>query len=119
MPTKVVTGLPPPVGTLNAAQPSSTTTQPASHSKAHADSSKKEKKLQIQERAVNEVKAAIKPYYQKNEINKEEYKEIVRKAVEKVCHSKSGEVNADKVANLVKAYVDKYKRIRKSKSEKS
>ncbi|XP_058629498.1 protein SCAF11 isoform X5 [Onychostoma macrolepis] len=113
MPTKVVTGL------LNAAQPSSTTTQPASHSKAHADSSKKEKKLQIQERAVNEVKAAIKPYYQKNEINKEEYKEIVRKAVEKVCHSKSGEVNADKVANLVKAYVDKYKRIRKSKSEKS
>ncbi|KTG06403.1 hypothetical protein cypCar_00046327 [Cyprinus carpio] len=76
-------------------------------------------KLQIQERAINEVKAAIKPYYQKNEINKEEYKEIVRKAVEKVCHSKSGEVNADKVANLVKAYVDKYKCIRKSKSEKS
>ncbi|XP_073694121.1 uncharacterized protein scaf11 isoform X2 [Garra rufa] len=119
MPTKVVTLPPPPVGMPSVAQPSSTTTQPASHSKAHADSSKKEKKLQIQERAVNEVKAAIKPYYQKNEINKEEYKEIVRKAVEKVCHSKSGEVNADKVANLVKAYVDKYKRIRKNKSEKS
>uniref|UniRef100_A0A8C6K313 SFR19-like C-terminal domain-containing protein n=1 Tax=Nothobranchius furzeri TaxID=105023 RepID=A0A8C6K313_NOTFU len=27
----------------------------------------------------------------------------------KVCHSKSGEVNSSKVANLVKAYVDKYK----------
>ncbi|XP_042593452.1 protein SCAF11-like isoform X2 [Cyprinus carpio] len=119
MPTKVVPGPPAPVGTPSAAQPSSTTTQPSSHSKAHADSSKKEKKLQIQERAVNAVKAAIKPYFQKNEINKEEYKEIVRKAVEKVCHSKSGEVNADKVANLVKAYVDKYKRIRKSKTEKS
>uniref|UniRef100_A0A8C2CHQ5 Protein SCAF11-like n=1 Tax=Cyprinus carpio TaxID=7962 RepID=A0A8C2CHQ5_CYPCA len=120
MPTKVVVP-PPPVGMPRAAHPSSITTQPASHSKAHADSSKKEKasKLQIQERAINEVKAAIKPYYQKNEINKEEYKEIVRKAVEKVCHSKSGEVNADKVANLVKAYVDKYKCIRKSKSEKS
>ncbi|XP_067283050.1 protein SCAF11 [Pseudorasbora parva] len=117
MPTKVVAGPPHPVFS---AQPSSTTTHPATHSKAQADSSKKEKqKLQIQERAVNEVKAAIKPYYQKNEINKDEYKEIVRKAVEKVCHSKSGEVNADKVANLVKAYVDKYKRIRKSKSEKS
>lgn len=41
-------------------------------------------KLKIQERAVNAVKAAIKPYFQKNEINKDEYKEIVRKAVEKV-----------------------------------
>ncbi|XP_059360679.1 protein SCAF11-like isoform X3 [Carassius carassius] len=118
MPTKAVPGPLAPVGTPSAAQPSSTT-QHTSHSKAHADSSKKEKKLQIQERAVNAVKAAIKPYFQKNEINKEEYKEIVRKAVEKVCHSKSGEVNADKVANLVKAYVDKYKRIRKNKSEKS
>ncbi|XP_016094324.1 protein SCAF11 isoform X3 [Sinocyclocheilus grahami] len=119
MPTKVVVGQLRPVWMPSASQPSSTTTQPASHSKAHADSSKKEKKLQIQERAINEVKAAIKPYYQKNEINKEEYKEIVRKAVEKVCLSKSGEVNADKVANLVKAYVDKYKCIRKSKSENS
>lgn len=118
MPTKVV-ARPPSVGMPSAAQPSSTTTQPASHSKAHADSSKKEKKLEFKERAINEVKAAIKPYYQKNDINKDEYKEIVRKAVEKVCHSKSGDVNADKVANLVKAYVDKYKCVRKSKSEKS
>ncbi len=42
MPTKVV-ARPPSVGMPSAAQPSSTTTQPASHSKAHADSSKKEK----------------------------------------------------------------------------
>uniref|UniRef100_A0A1A8J5V7 SR-related CTD-associated factor 11 n=1 Tax=Nothobranchius kuhntae TaxID=321403 RepID=A0A1A8J5V7_NOTKU len=93
-------------------QPSSTT-QSSQHSKAQADSSKKEKKQQIQEKAVNEVKTAIKPFYQKKEITKEEYKEIVRKAVEKVCHSKSGEVNSSKVANLVKAYVDKYKHARK------
>ncbi|KAJ8007142.1 hypothetical protein DPEC_G00114480 [Dallia pectoralis] len=92
------------------AMPSSTT----QHSRApQPDSSKKEKKQQIRERAVNEVKAAIKPYYQKKDITKDEYKEIVRKAVEKVCHSKSGEVNSGKVANLVKAYVDKYKHGRK------
>ncbi|KAM3859240.1 uncharacterized protein scaf11 [Diretmus argenteus] len=97
--------------TASQALPSSTT-QPGQH-KAHADSSKKDKKQQIQERAINEVKTAIKPYYQKKEITKEEYKEIVRKAVEKVCHSKSGEVNSSKVANLVKAYVDKYKHARK------
>eukprot|EP00063_Salmo_salar_P071827 XP_014046662.1 PREDICTED: protein SCAF11-like isoform X2 [Salmo salar] len=89
------------------AMPSSTT----QHSRAAPpDSSKKEK---IHERAVNEVKAAMKPYYQNKDITKDEYKEIVRKAVEKVCHSKSGEVNSGKVANLVKAYVDKYKHARK------
>ncbi|XP_077565503.1 uncharacterized protein scaf11 isoform X2 [Stigmatopora nigra] len=91
--------------------PSSTT--PAQHYKVQADSSKKEKKQQIQEKAIDEVRTAIKPFYQKKEITKEEYKEIVRKAVEKICHSKSGEVNTSKVANLVKAYVDKYKHARK------
>lgn len=80
---------------------------------ASADSSKKEKKVQIQERAAQEVKGAIKPYYQNKDITKDEYKEIVKKAVDKVCHSKSGEVDSAKVANLVKAYVDKYKHSRK------
>ena len=42
------------------------------------------KKLHTQERAVEEVKLAIKPYYQKKEITKEEYKDILRKAVHKV-----------------------------------
>lgn len=70
-------------------------------------------KVQIQERAAQEVKGAIKPYYQNKDITKDEYKEIVKKAVDKVCHSKSGEVDSAKVANLVKAYVDKYKHSRK------
>lgn len=73
------------------------------------------KKLHMQERAVEEVKFAIKPFYQKREITKEEYKSILRKAVQKICHSKSGEINPMKVANLVKAYVEKYKHMRKHK----
>ncbi|NXY32295.1 PHRF1 protein, partial [Pomatorhinus ruficollis] len=73
------------------------------------------KKLHMQERAVEEVKLAIKPFYQKREITKEEYKSILRKAVQKICHSKSGEINPMKVANLVKAYVEKYKHMRKYK----
>ncbi|XP_066490215.1 protein SCAF11 [Tiliqua scincoides] len=84
---------------------------------ASADSSKKDQKLLIQEKAAQEVKLAIKPFYQNKDITKEEYKEIVRKAVDKVCHSKSGEVNSAKVANLVKAYVDKYKHSRKKNPE--
>ncbi|XP_059508055.1 PHD and RING finger domain-containing protein 1 isoform X2 [Stegostoma tigrinum] len=73
------------------------------------------KKLHVQERAVEEAKLALKPYYQNKEITKEEYKEILRKAVQKICHSKSGEINPVKVANLVKGYVEKYKHIRKYK----
>ncbi|XP_072257550.1 protein SCAF11 isoform X2 [Pyxicephalus adspersus] len=74
-------------------------------------------KIQIQERAAQEVKVAIKQYYQNKDITKDEYKEIVKKAVDKVCHSKSGEVDSAKVANLVKAYVDKYKHSRKKGTE--
>ena len=44
-------------------------------------------KLQIQEKAAQEVKLAIKPFYQNKDITKEEYKEIVRKAVDKVSSS--------------------------------
>ncbi|XP_015989794.1 protein SCAF11 isoform X1 [Rousettus aegyptiacus] len=117
--------------------PSSGNTSSSSHSKASnaavklaeskvsvtveasADSSKTDKKLQIQEKAAQEVKLAIKPFYQNKDITKEEYKEIVRKAVDKVCHSKSGEVNSAKVANLVKAYVDKYKYSRKGSQKKT
>ncbi|XP_069865891.1 PHD and RING finger domain-containing protein 1-like isoform X2 [Dipodomys merriami] len=83
-----------------------------------AEKTKKEeymKKLHMQERAVEEVKLAIKPFYQKREVTKEEYKDILRKAVQKICHSKSGEINPVKVANLVKAYVDKYKHMRRHK----
>lgn len=46
------------------------------------------KKLHMQERAVEEVKLAIKPFYQKREITKEEYKDILRKAVQKVMAEK-------------------------------
>uniref|UniRef100_A0A8C5KB90 SFR19-like C-terminal domain-containing protein n=2 Tax=Jaculus jaculus TaxID=51337 RepID=A0A8C5KB90_JACJA len=86
--------------------------------KPAAEKTKKEeylKKLHMQERAVEEVKLAIKPFYQKREVTKEEYKDILRKAVQKICHSKSGEINPVKVANLVKAYVDKYRHMRKYK----
>ncbi|KAJ6664956.1 hypothetical protein lerEdw1_005187, partial [Lerista edwardsae] len=90
--------------------------------KSPTDKTKNEeymKKLHMQERAVEEVKLAIKPFYQKREITKEEYKDILRKAVQKICHSKSGEINPVKVANLVKAYVEKYKHMRKHKKADS
>ncbi|RXM29927.1 Protein SCAF11 [Acipenser ruthenus] len=99
-------GLPPP-------PPPPPPSQQANFMASQSDG-KQPQKCQIQEKAVQEVKLAIKPYYQNKDITKDEYKEIVRKAV---CQSKSGEVNSGKVANLVKAYVDKYKHARKNKAE--
>lgn len=105
-----------------------TTTEPGSQAtnseermatpKPGLEKTKKEeymKKLHMQERAVEEVKLAIKPFYQRREVSKDEYKDILRKAVQKICHSKSGEINPVKVANLVKAYVDKYRHMRRHK----
>lgn len=42
------------------------------------------KKLNRQERVIEEVKMVSKPYYQRKDITKDEYKEIMRKAVPKV-----------------------------------
>lgn len=49
-----------------------------------ADPNKYLMKLKRQERVIEEVKLVIKPYYSKRTINKEQYKEILRKAVPKV-----------------------------------
>lgn len=65
------------------------------------------KKLHLQERVIDEVKLAIKPFYSSKKINKEQYKLILRKAVPKVCHSKSERINPQKIQQLVEAYVGK------------
>lgn len=45
------------------------------------------KKLNRQERVVEEVKLVLKPHYTKKHITKEEYKDIMRKAVPKVSET--------------------------------
>lgn len=42
------------------------------------------KKLYMQKQAIEEVKLVINPFYKKRDITKEEYKEILRKAVQKI-----------------------------------
>ncbi|XP_067291782.1 PHD and RING finger domain-containing protein 1 isoform X2 [Pseudorasbora parva] len=108
--------------TVSSLPPQDESSKPKSRKEVLQDPNQKEqymKKLHMQERAIEEVKLAIKPFYQKRDITKEEYKEILRKAVQKVCHSKSGEINPVKVVNLVKAYVDKYKHARKHRKEET
>ncbi|XP_075228212.1 uncharacterized protein LOC142328390 [Lycorma delicatula] len=69
------------------------------------------KKLNRQERVVEEVKLVLKPHYAKKHITKEDYKEILRRAVPKICHNKSGEINPMKIQCLIEAYVKKFLKI--------
>ena len=41
--------------------------------------------MEKRDRVVEEVKLAIKPFYSKGKITKDEYKDIMRRAVPKVC----------------------------------
>uniref|UniRef100_A0A1A9WFT1 SFR19-like C-terminal domain-containing protein n=1 Tax=Glossina brevipalpis TaxID=37001 RepID=A0A1A9WFT1_9MUSC len=67
------------------------------------------RKLNRQERVVEEVKLVLKPRFNKKQITKEDYKEIMRRAVPKICHSKSGEIDPHKIKNLIDAYVKKFR----------
>lgn len=95
------------------------------------------KKLNRQERVIEEVKVVLKPSYQKREITKDEYKEIMRKAVPKVnvvaalrliyltsnylqiVKNKSGEINPRKIQSLVEGYIKKVRHARKKSSNGS
>lgn len=71
------------------------------------------KKLNRQERVVEEVKLVLKPHYNKKRLSKDDYKDILRRAVPKICHNKSGEINPAKIQALVEAYVRKFRKRRK------
>ncbi|XP_058813494.1 NKAP family protein CG6066-like isoform X2 [Topomyia yanbarensis] len=64
-------------------------------------------KLQRQDRIIEEVKHFLKPHFNKKRLNKDEYKDIMKKSVPKICHSRSGEINPVKIQNLITAYVKK------------
>ncbi|KAG7298923.1 hypothetical protein JYU34_017381 [Plutella xylostella] len=68
------------------------------------------KKLNRQERVVEEVKLVLKPHYNKKHVTKDEYKDVLRRAVPKICHNKSGEINPTKIQSLVEAYVKKIRK---------
>merc|ERR1719273_2909636 len=65
------------------------------------------KKVQRQERIVEEIKLVLKPYYNRKKINKDDYKDILRKCVPKIYNSKVQEIDPIKIQKLVKGYVKK------------
>lgn len=98
-------------------------------------------KLHRQERVVEEVKLALKPFYNRKHVSKEDYKLIMKKCVPKVslrafveipstsrwklsfaefpyfifplqiCHNRHGEINPAKIKALVEGYVKKFRHL--------
>ncbi len=46
-------------------------------------------KLSRRERVIDEVKKALRPFYSRRQITKDDYKDVLRKAVPKVCTTPS------------------------------
>lgn len=88
-------------------------------------------KLNRLDRVVEEVRLVLKPHYAKKHITKEDYKDILRRAVPKVRshivgrivsvriytmdfapqinHNRTGEINPVKIKALIEAYVRKFR----------
>ena len=62
---------------------------------------------QLQAYIEAKVKSILKPYYIDKKIDKEEYKEILRKSIPKICQSKSRNYNQYKIQHFVLAYLKK------------
>lgn len=68
------------------------------------------KKLQYQEKVTKEVKLVLKPAFARKAVTEEQYKEIMRKVVPKVCSAYDGRsvVNVKKIKVMVELYVEKF-----------
>jgi hypothetical protein len=78
----------------------------ASAARSPKDREKDERKVKMLILISNAVKKHIRVYYYENVISKEEYKAILKKAVQKIKESGTDHVNEDKVKAMVAKYVD-------------
>ena len=81
-------------------------------SSSSSSSLSKAKKIELMETAEEKVKTFLKPFFAREIISKEDYKNILKKCVHKVYERSKQTPNSDivdeKVAKLVQAYVTKY-----------
>jgi PHD and RING finger domain-containing protein 1 len=64
-------------------------------------------KINRQEKIVNAIKTALMPHFKRKYINKEEYKDILKKSVIKVSQSKDNDINPNKIKKLIEGYVER------------
>ncbi|ESO09995.1 hypothetical protein HELRODRAFT_167830 [Helobdella robusta] len=70
-------------------------------------------KTQKMEQIADEVKAALRPHFFKKLISKDDYKDIMRRAVPKIFNSKST-LDSTRIQSFIQEYVNKITRSRKS-----
>jgi hypothetical protein len=78
-----------------------------------------EQKAAMLRRVAQEFKQIMQPYYKDNRISKDEYKDIMRKAVPRICHSKTGDTSIVRMARYADAYVHKVIMMRKYLAKKN
>ncbi|PAA68338.1 hypothetical protein BOX15_Mlig006627g3 [Macrostomum lignano] len=76
-------------------------------------------KADWQERIAAEVKLTLRPLYTARQIDKNDYKEILKKAVTKISRSNAQDVQPDKTREFVSTYVDKLARAKKHEIRRS
>ena len=64
-------------------------------------------KINRQKKIVNAIKTALMPHFKRKHINKEEYKDILKKSVTKVSLSKDPRINPNKIKKLIEGYVER------------
>ena len=72
---------------------------------------------EMQTKVAELVKGILMPHFKKRSITKDEYKDIMRKSVNKVVKRGSPDIKEEKITKLVNAYVDHY-RARRTKPSK-
>ena len=64
-------------------------------------------KINRQKKIENAIKTALMPHFKRKHINKEEYKDILKKSVTKVSQSKDNDINPNKIKRLIEGYIER------------
>jgi PHD and RING finger domain-containing protein 1 len=58
---------------------------------------------------IEEMKTFLKPYYTRRQLTKDQYKDIMRHAVPRICHGRpsTGDISASRIHKYAKTYIDK------------
>lgn len=78
-----------------------------------------ETKCDIQKQVVSEMKELLRPLYSKRKINKEEYKEIMRQAVPKLCHNRKTRVASSRIKKYAEKYTSRVLKLHKKSSSQT
>lgn len=75
-------------------------------------------RVELQQKLVCDIKELLRPVYKRGKIDKEDYKDILRKAVPKILNTNKLSYNRDKITRFTEAYIQKVIATKKYYSKK-